>query len=316
MFVMAATVALTGASGFLGRVIIEHLLSRGWQVRALLRRPAPDLEAMGAISVAGALEERDSLKRLVEGADAVVHCAGLLKARHKGDFTAANVEGTERLAEAAVGCPHRPRFILLSSLAAREPAISPYAASKRGAEEALARTGGSLEWCSLRPPGVYGPGDRATLPLFRQMVRGFLLVPRVPQARLSLLHVQDLADIVDRLLAKRDWGGRTLEVDDGRDGGYGWADLAETASRHLKRRVRTVAVSRGLLLGPALANQWLAGAVGRSTFFTPGKLREFFHPDWVARPAADGPLGDWQARYTFETGFPATLEWYRAEGWL
>ncbi|MDX1575101.1 MAG: NAD-dependent epimerase/dehydratase family protein [Kiloniellales bacterium] len=313
---MAATVALTGASGFLGRVIIEHLLSRGWQVRALLRRPAPDLEAMGAISVAGALEERDSLKRLVEGADAVVHCAGLLKARHKGDFTAANVEGTERLAEAAVGCPHRPRFILLSSLAAREPAISPYAASKRGAEEALARTGGSLEWCSLRPPGVYGPGDRATLPLFRQMVRGFLLVPRVPQARLSLLHVQDLADIVDRLLAKRDWGGRTLEVDDGRDGGYGWADLAETASRHLKRRVRTVAVSRGLLLGPALANQWLAGAVGRSTFFTPGKLREFFHPDWVARPAADGPLGDWQARYTFETGFPATLEWYRAEGWL
>jgi nucleoside-diphosphate-sugar epimerase len=316
MFVMAAIVALTGASGFLGRTFTKHLLASGWQVRALVRRPAPDLEDMGAIPIAGAMEQRDSLERLVEGADAVVHCAGLLKARHEGEFTAVNVEGTARLAEAAAGCPRPPRFLLLSSLAAREPAISPYAASKRGAEEALARCAGPLEHCSLRPPGVYGPGDRATLPLFRQMTQGFLLVPRVPRARFSLLHVEDLADVVDRVLAKRDWGGRVLEVDDGRDGGYGWPDLAETAGRHLKRRVRPIAVPQGLLLGPAALNRWLASVVGRSTFFTPGKLREFFHPDWVARPEPDGLLGDWQARHTFETGFPATLEWYRNAGWL
>jgi uncharacterized protein YbjT (DUF2867 family) len=167
MFVMAAIVALTGASGFLGRTFTKHLLASGWQVRALVRRPAPDLEDMGAIPIAGAMEQRDSLERLVEGADAVVHCAGLLKARHKGEFTAVNVEGTARLAEAAAGCPRPPRFLLLSSLAAREPTISPYAASKRGAEETLARCAGPLEHCSLRPPGVYGPGDRATLPLFR-----------------------------------------------------------------------------------------------------------------------------------------------------
>ena len=316
MILMAAIVALTGANGFLGRAVTKHLRASGWQVRALLRRPSPDLAEMGAIPVPGALEQRDSLDRLVAGADAVVHCAGLLKARNSLEFTSVNVEGTARVAEAAAACPRPPRFLLLSSLAAREPSISPYAASKRGAEQALARYGGSLEHCSLRPPGVYGPGDRATLPLFRQMAHGFLLVPNVPKARLSLLHVQDLAVIVERLLAKSDWTGRTLEVDDGRDGGYGWADLAETAGRHLGCRVRQVAVPRGLLLGPAQLNQWLARAFGRSTFFTPGKLSEFFHPDWVARTSTDGPLGDWRARFTFETGFPATLEWYRAEGWL
>ena len=285
-------------------------------MRALLRRPAADLEAMGATAVPGAMERRDSLDRLLEGADAVVHCAGLVKARGDDEFSAVNVDGTARIAEAAAACGRPPRVLLMSSLAAREPGISPYAASKRGAEKALAAQGGALEHCSLRPPGIYGPGDRATLPLFRQLARGLLFVPNVPGARLSLLYVQDLAAIVERLLARSDWGGRILEVDDGRDGGYGWPDLANAAGRHLGRPVRQVAVPRWLLWGPAQVNQWVARARGRATFFTPGKLREFFHPDWVARTASDGPLGDWRPRFTFETGFPATLEWYRAEGWL
>ncbi len=313
---MAATVALTGANGFLGRALTEHLLARGWQVRALLRRPAPDLAAMGAIPVPGALEERESLDRLVEGADAVVHCAGLVKARSRSEFLAVNVAGTARAAEAAAACPRPPRFLLISSLAAREPSVSAYAASKRGAEQALAAHGGALEHCTLRPPAIYGPGDRATLPLFRQLARGFLFVPRVPGARLSLLHVQDLAAVVERLLAGNAWAGRTLEVDDGRAGGYGWSDLVEAAGRHLGRPVRPLAVPRGLLWGPAQVNQWLSGARGRAAYYSPGKINEFFHPDWVARTSADGPLGGWRARFTFETGFPATLEWYRAEGWM
>ena len=61
---------------------------------------------------------------------------------------------------------------------------------------------------------------------------------------------------------------------------------------------------------------WLGGVRGRASYYTPDKLNEFFHPDWVARTSTDGPLGDWRARFTFETGFPATLAWYRAEGWL
>lgn len=313
---MAATVAVTGANGFLGRALTKQLLAGGWRVRALLRRPDAGLEDLGVTAVPGAIEQRDSLDQLVQDADAVVHCAGLVKARSGSEFAAVNVDGTARLAAAAAACTRPPRFLLLSSLAAREPAISPYAASKRGAEQALAAYGGSLEHCSLRPPGVYGPGDRATLPLFRQLARGLLFVPKVRGARLSLLYVQDLAALVERLLAQGDWAGRILEVDDGRDGGYGWPDLGDTAGRHLGRRVRRVAVPRWLLWAPAQVNQWVARARGRATFFTPGKLREFFHPDWVARPAADAPLGNWRARFTFETGFPATLAWYRDEGWL
>lgn len=313
---MAATVALTGANGFVGRALAARLLAGGWRVRALLRRPAPELAALGATAVPGALEERASLDRLVEGVDAVVHCAGLVRARNRAEFMSVNAEGTARVADAAVARPRPPRFVLISSLAAREPGISAYAASKYGAEQALAAHGRSLAHCAVRPPAIYGPGDRATLPLFRQLARGFLLVPKAPGARLSLLHVADLAAAVERLLAGDAWAGQVFEVDDGRAGGYGWPDLVEAAGRQLGRPIRTVAVPRALLWAPAQISQWLSLASGRATYYSPGKLSEFFHPDWVARPLADGPLGDWQARFTFETGFAATLEWYRAEGWL
>ena len=313
---MAGTVALTGANGFVGRVLTERLLASGWQVRALLRRPAPDLTAMGAVPVPGALEQRESLDRLVEGADAVVHCAGLVRARNRAEFMSVNAEGTARVTDAAAARPQPPRFLLISSLAAREPAISAYAASKYGAEEAVAAHGATLEHCVLRPPAIYGPGDRATLPLFRQLARGFLFVPKVPGARFSLLHVADLAAAVERLLAVPSWPGRVVELDDGRPGGYGWSDLLDAAGRHLGRPMRPVAVPRWVLGGPAGVNQWLCAACGRATDFSPGKISEFFHPDWVARASADGPLAAWRARVTFEIGFPATFDWYRAKGWL
>ncbi len=311
---------MTGASGFVGGVLAERLLAGGSGVRALVRRPGAEaaaaLERQGAVLVPGALEDPESLERLLEGADTVVHVAGLVKARDRDEFMAVNLEGTRRLVRAALTADPRPRFLLISSLAAREPEVSPYAASKRGGEEVLAEAGGDLEHCVLRPPGVYGPGDRVTLALFRQLWRGFLLTPAGRRGRFSLLHVQDLAAAIERLLAGDTWDGGVLELDDGREGGYGWTDLAEAAGRHLGRRIRLVSVPLGLLWLPAELNQRLQRSLGRASVFTPGKLRELFHPDWVARSSPDSPLSDWQARFTFESGFPATLEWYRARDWL
>lgn len=313
---MAGTVALSGASGFVGRTVTQRLLARGWRVTVLLRGPDRELEEAGVSPVRGSLEDRHSLERLVSGAGLVVHCAGAVKAKDTAAFEAVNVLGTARLAAAAAAAPQRPRFLLISSLAAREPSVSAYAASKRRAEQELERYGAGLDRCVLRPPGVYGPGDRATLPLFRQLARGFLLTPAVRGARFSLLHVQDLASAVERLLCRPRWDYSVMEVDDGREGGYDWTDLADAASRHLGRQVRRIAVPRGLLWLPAELNQRFAKARGRAAYFTPGKLRELYHPDWVARAASNRLLADWQARVTFETGFPLTLEWYRKHGWI
>ena len=79
--------ALAGASGFLGRRLVQAFLARGWQVRALVRREADatTLSAAGAETLAGDLRDADSLARLQAGADAAINCAGLIKARDLGD---------------------------------------------------------------------------------------------------------------------------------------------------------------------------------------------------------------------------------------
>ncbi len=313
---MKGLVAVTGGTGFIGRRIVRRLVQDGWRVRALVRRPDTGLGDAGAETVHGTLEDAASVYALVQSVNVVVHCAGAIRAPHRDAFVQVNRDGTLRIARAIIAQPSPPRLLLMSSLAARAPELSAYAASKRMAEDAVRQMfGGQAEFCIVRPPAVYGPGDRATLPVFRQIQRGLLLVPAA-DARFSLLYVDDLAEIVAQLLDAPSWKGEVIEPDDGR-GGYCWTDLARIAGDHLQRRVRTVTVPwLALWLAAALAQ--LAGAVlMRAPMITLGKLRELYHADWVCR-ATSGPLPSaaLPPRVAFDSGFAATLAWYRERQWL
>ena len=96
--------------------------------------------------------------------NAVVHCAGVVRGATRGDFESVNVSGVAALATISSEQQPPPRFLSLSSLAAREPSLSYYAASKREGERALAQTAGDMQWAVLRPPAVYGKGDKELLP--------------------------------------------------------------------------------------------------------------------------------------------------------
>ena len=152
---MPATVAVTGASGFIGSRLTARLAGQGYRVRALHHRsPLPAEVADSAAEVVrGRLEDADTARELCAGVDAVVHCAALVQARRAADFRRVNAGGVERLAQAAAAAESRPRILLVSSLAARQPELSPYAASTHAGERALSRAGGS-RWTVLRPPAV------------------------------------------------------------------------------------------------------------------------------------------------------------------
>jgi nucleoside-diphosphate-sugar epimerase len=311
---MKGLVAVTGATGFIGRRLVRRLVDGGWRVRALARRPDDDLDNAGAEVVRGALEDDPSLNALVESVDAVVHCAGAIRAPNHEVFVHINREGTARLARAIAVQPRPPRLLLMSSLAARSPELSSYATSKRMAEESVHQVlAGQAEFCIVRPPAVYGPGDRATLPIFRQIQRGLLLVP-AGDTRFSLLYVEDLAEIVTSLLDTPDWDGQFIEPDDGR-GGYCWADLAHIAGQHLHRRVRTLPVPWLAMCLPAAIAQLMGAVLQRAPQITLGKLRELYHADWVCQgPSA--PLLAAPPRVAFDNGFATTFAWYRQRGWL
>ncbi|MBY0321218.1 MAG: NAD-dependent epimerase/dehydratase family protein [Reyranella sp.] len=308
---MTKLVAVTGVTGFVGPHLVAALARRGYKLRLLVRRwsPLPSLEGVAADMVLGDLLDEAALKRLVQGVDAVVHAAGLIKARRSSDFFTVNRDGTALLSALAPDA----RFLLLSSLAAREPQLSPYAASKRAAEEVVA--GRSGPWLTVRAPAVYGPGDRETLAYFKAVARGLAPRPKVPRARLSLIHVADLVEAL-ALALDRPPPPSTYEIDDGKEGGYSYRDMADAAGRALGRKAVSLAVPRAVMAAVARGNAIGQSLGGSVQMLTPGKVSEIFHGDWTAHDRRLANALGLHPRFDLATGFAETILWYRARGWL
>ncbi len=307
----ARTVSVTGATGFIGGAVVRRLVSSGWKVRALIR-PSTDpgmLLGPGVNPITGSLEDFTSLHHLLDGAQAVIHCAGVVRGVTKAQFNSVNVDGVARLAQAAIARQTPPRFLLLSSLVAREPGLSPYAASKRQGEDLLASSGSGLPWTVFRPPAVYGPGDRELLPLFRLMARG--IAPRLgkPSARFSLLFIDDLAQAVSNWL-ESDNGlrqGQVMELHDGREKGYSWSDVADVFESLTGRRVLQIPIPALVLQIPATLN-WLAGGIfGYAPMLTPGKVRELTYPQWVCDNDSVTHAIGWVPKISLAEGLRRTL---------
>ncbi|HEX7872807.1 MAG TPA: NAD(P)H-binding protein [Sphingobium sp.] len=301
-------VALTGATGFLGGAVLERLLADGHGVRALTRRPQPD--RAGVTWISGDLSANAALADLVTGADAVIHVAGAINVPDRAAFHAANAEGTRLIAEKARHAGVE-RFILVSSLSAREPQLSDYGWSKREGEHML--IGAGLDWTAVRPPAIYGPGDREMLEMFQMAARGLVLLP--PPGRLSIIHADDLAMLLVRLAVDRTGltSGQVYEVDDGTPGGFTHVAFAHALGRAVGKRVRTLSLPGFALMLGARIDRLARGARAK---LTPDRARYFCHPDWVASPERQVPSALWRSEIGAEAGLAATAAGYRAKGWL
>ena len=302
------TVALTGATGFVGQAVLDAAARQGVELRALTRRPQEPRE--GVKWVEGSLDDEEKLALLCDGADAVIHVAGLTNTPDPEQFRNANVDGTARLIEAAKAV-RATRFIFVSSLSAREPALSAYGASKAEAEALVESSG--LDWTIVRPPGVYGPRDIDYLEMFRTAKFGFIPLP--PRGASSIIHVDDLArlllDLVDAspaLVRKR-----MFEPDDGREGGWGHAELARAIGQAVGRRVFAPHLPKSLMQLAARGDRLLRGNNARLTADRVGYMA---HPNWVARSAKKVPAAVWSPHITGEEGLKTTADWYREAGWL
>jgi nucleoside-diphosphate-sugar epimerase len=300
-------IAVTGGTGFVGGALVERAVAEGHELAVLARRPQEERERVKWVR--GDVSNKDALVRLVSDAELVVHVAGVVKAADPAAFVECNVGGTLNLIE-AVRTAGPERFILVSSLAAREPGISAYGASKAQAEKLV--TASPLDWTIVRPPAVYGPRDTEMLDLFRAAKWG--LVPTPKMGRTSLIHVADLARL---LLAMNRGGegvtGRTLEPDDGRTGGWEHSELAVAIGRAMGRRPRVLGLSRSAMERAARIDRMLRRGNARMTL---DRAAYFSHPDWVVSAGACPPPGLWRPEIETAEGLKATAEWYRAAGWL
>ena len=300
----SALVAVTGATGFIGTALCTQLLKSGYRVRALVRDPARavELQGRGVDLLHGDLANRDRLQQLLEQVDVVIHCAGVVRGSSQQQFDQTNVDGTESLLQTLLAQTSPPRLIMLSSLAAREPELSWYSRSKYRSEMLLRTHGEDLNWIILRPPPVYGPGDKEMLPVFRAMSRGLAPVPGAVWARISVIHVQDLVAAIMACLNSADMPATVYYLGDGRDGGYDWREMAAIAETVWQRRVRLLRIPAWLLDAVASANLGLARVLGYPPMLTPAKLRELRHPDWVVDNDKLQAVIDWEPRISLQQG--------------
>jgi len=298
--------AVTGGTGFVGQRLIDLAIERGHQVQALTRRPQDSRDGVDWIE--GSLEDRDVLERLVTGSDAVIHVAGVINARDAAGFEAGNVAGTLSMLAAATAAGTR-RFVHVSSLAAREPKLSQYGASKARSEELVNRSG--LDWVIVRPPAVYGPGDKETLELFRMAKAGLILLP--PRGRLSLIHVDDLARLLLSLAERDSPEKEVIEPDDGRPDGWSHREFAAALGRAVGRRAVALATPRPLLRLGAAVDRLVRRDKAK---LTPDRAAYFCHPDWVVSASSAPAEAVWRPEVATEQGLAQTADWYRAKGWL
>ena len=306
---MSEVIALTGATGFVGAELAKQLATTGCRIRALIR-PASTGKRPADLAVKwieGDLADLDSLRRLVDGATAVVHCAGAVRGATREQFNRVNADGLARLVRAAAAQKPAPRFLLISSLAARDPHLSHYAASKRLGEKVLVEKSDRLPWTIYRPCAVYGPGDRELLPVFKWMAKGIAPVLGSGNARFSLLYVKDLAEAVVQWLNCNCCMPDTFELHDGHPGGYSWHDVIDTFKHLRTRSVVSIKMPMVLARLVAVLNLPVSRVLGYAPMLTPGKVRELSHSDWVCDNAALNSATGWTPRVLLPEGLRQTL---------
>jgi nucleoside-diphosphate-sugar epimerase len=318
------TVAVTGATGFIGRHLTADLVTRGVTVRAIVRPSSRSADPADATIVRAPLEAA-ALTEAFHGADAVVHLAGVVSAADPATYAAVNAEGTRAVATAANAAG--ARLVHVSSLAAAGPAsaskprseadppdpITPYGRSKLDSERAL-RALPSLRWVVLRPGVVYGPGDRAVLPLFK--LAAGLITPVVGRrgAAYTFIYVSDVVRAIEAAIERTSVSG-TFFV--GHPEPVTPRGLLEAIRRSLGRR-------RGALVQVPMPVTHVAAEVcdvigritGRAMLINRWRYAELAAEGFVCRVDQMRDVLGVTAAVDLAGGIAKTAEWYRREGWL
>ncbi len=323
------TIAVTGGTGFIGKHLLREL-SVSYTVKALTRREplSLDRDFEKIHWVRGDLENENALRELVDGCDTVIHVAGLIKARDAREYYRVNTDATVRLGRIVQETVSEAQFIFISSLAAAGPAqadsvvdestpphpITDYGKSKLKAEEELAQMD-RLKWTILRPPVVYGPGDRAVLPYFRLTSKGWHVFLGNPDRRFSMVYVKDLVEAVMTCIGRENVIHEVFFV--AHPEIHTWRSVAQILSSLAGAgRPKTVRIPGWFLYVVGLMNE-VAGVLTRRTpFMSRMKVREILSDGWVCSSEKFQSVVGYEFQWDLERGARETFEWYREHKWI
>lgn len=321
-------ILVTGGTGFIGGHLVDRLVAGGRPVRCLVRRSSTAGKLPQAVELArGDLESPAGLTEALRGVDTVIHLAGVTKARTAADYHRGNAVATANLLRAAADVG---RFVHVSSLAAAGPStadrplteadeprpVSHYGRSKLAGEEAVRNSPLRGRAVIVRPPVVYGPGDRDVLQVLRTVARGWMAQAGSAPRRFSHIYVGDLVDglVVAAGPTCAGVGGQIFYLANAMP--VSWEEFGRVAARLMGCEVRMVAIPESAANVLGLCAEWWTRLSGRPGILSRDKVREACCPGWVCDPGrARRELG-FRASTGLEEGLRRTLDWYKEAGWL
>lgn len=328
----AMKVLVTGGSGFLGSHVAEQLAQAGHTVRALVRKSSNRkfLSTLPGIEFAeGTVEDKKSIDEAIRGVDAVVHSAGLVKARGESEFFACNTQGTINLLEAAIEhAPGLKRFVHVSTLEACGPSldgrpvpadqerpVTAYGRSKLAAEKACIERRDALPVVILRPAAIYGPRDVEILEAFRAVRRRQYPVIGDGTMLGCYTYGPDCAKACIRAIDADVPSGSMYFVDDGEP-----MTMARAMGELLPEALGTRPLVRFGVPFPVLRLASIGvetyGRVrGKAVMLTREKVNMLRH-HWVCDSEKTREELGWQPEVRFPDGARLTARWYEENGWL
>jgi len=336
-------VLVTGASGFLGSHVAEQLVDEGHEVRCLVRRSSKvehlkelsaraDADGKGAKVelVDGAIDDASSLPAAVRGVDAVVHCAGVVKARTWDDFLAVNERGAVDLAKAVIEhAPELRRFVHVSTAGVMGPSkrgephrpdgptnpVTQYSKSKLAGEIAIRALGDRLPLTIIRPPAIYGPRDQEVLALF-QAIRRTRTAFRMGMSMqsVSMVYATDAADACVRAITHHADSGSVYFVEDGVVHSYESMTEAVAAAYGF-RLLASPSLPKSIVGLAARASEAFGKLTDKTMMFNRDKLGELLMEHFTLDSSATRRDLGWAPKVTFRQGAERTAKWYREHGW-
>ena len=336
------SVLVTGSSGFIGSRLVRRLIEQGRRVTCLVRgTPRSGASgAVGARAVVGDVTDRESVARALAESQAgvVFHVAGLIRAVRAGDFRRVNAGGVENLAAVCAARSDTPVLVVVSSLAAAGPCgrrgdnrieddeptpVSNYGRSKLEGERAAATYAERVPITIVRPPIVFGPGDRAVLEMFRPIARsGIHVVPGGGERRFSLIHVDDLVEGLMRAAEKGERLGQSASLGRGiyfmsAEETPTYSELGQAMALALGReRARVVRIPPVFLRLIGVCGDLKARVRGRPVWITRDKITEALAGSWTCSSGKAHTQLGWSLTTTLADRLHETARWYRQTGWL
>jgi len=332
-------VAVTGGSGFIGSHLVERLLEEGFEVSCLaLPGEGPGWLAGRDVRLfEGSVLDPGSLPPFLEGADAIVHLAGLTRARTEAEFMAVNADGAANVVEAAMTLNPAPRHIVaMSSLAAvgpsptdgscideeapREP-LTPYGRSKAALEDVVRgcvdrgadSDGCRIECTFIRAPGVYGPRDRDFLRYFELVDRGIRLIVGSRNV-MSLVYVKTLSRAIAACVLNPAAYGQAFFVAD--EGAYDWDTFSGMVERALGARTLRIGVPEWAVSVAAFLSALAKPFLRAPPLVTADKILEMRQPCWIVSTDKARRLLGFEPGISTADAIAETAAWYREAGWI